>query len=366
MARGYSTNRRGFLRTCAAGLAAANSGLGLAAQSAASSAPVLRLQTDPKRPLIPFLSWDTEGGKRAASNLLRAPGIGLRFLSEGQWLDGTDFPVAVETPEGRTRYRVEAARGGFLQWEAGASGSSFEITFSAQGYLRQPLQSELVVPFDPQATPTTVLPALWNADGSFAAPLVISAPDFGQMLVRATPGPVRCRLRGNRHLHRVDLHIELPPVRSGDRLTLQFTPAILPAPDGLADSSVWQLARRGWMNAFQATAEWGEPGTNSGARAGLLANNVISDPCSFAAIFYADHVLWTPQIAEGVSVAPLLRRTVEFWLNERTRSNGEVIGYTDYYNFLDANAGPLIEAWDYVEASGDLTWLENVIPQLVS
>jgi hypothetical protein len=43
---------------------------------------------------------------------------------------------------------------------------------------------------------------------------------------------------------------------------------------------------------------------------------------------------------------------------------GEVVGYWDYVNFLDANAGPVICAWDYVEATGNLTWLEKTIKRL--
>ena len=97
---------------------------------------------------------------------------------------------------------------------------------------------------------------------------------------------------------------------------------------------------------------------------GILGNNVLSDPCSFSLIFYADHMLWTPTVAEGISVAALVRRAVEFWLDHRTHTNGEVVGYWDYTNFLDANAGPTICAWDYVEATGDLAWLEKRIGRL--
>ena len=71
-----------------------------------------------------------------------------------------------------------------------------------------------------------------------------------------------------------------------------------------------------------------------------------------------------PPLPEGISVANLVRQSIEFWITKRTRSNGEVAGYTDYYNFLDANAGPLTAAWDYVEATNDLAWLEKTIARL--
>jgi hypothetical protein len=95
-----------------------------------------------------------------------------------------------------------------------------------------------------------------------------------------------------------------------------------------------------------------------------LANNVISDPASCSLWFYADQALWTPQITPDVSVAALVRRSVDWWLDQRTRPTGEVVCDWDYGNFLDANAGPLIAAWDYVEATGDQPWLERRIDRL--
>jgi len=58
------------------------------------------------------------------------------------------------------------------------------------------------------------------------------------------------------------------------------------------------------------------------------------------------------------------RRSIEWWLDKRTDASGEVIGYWNYRNFLDANPGILISAWDYVEATGDMPWLQKRIGQL--
>ena len=81
-------------------------------------------------------------------------------------------------------------------------------------------------------------------------------------------------------------------------------------------------------------------------------------------ILRAIPTVWTPEVTEGISVARLVRQSVEFWLAKRTLSSHEVIGYTDYVNFLDANPNVLISAWDYVEATEDLTWLERTIRSL--
>ncbi len=125
-----------------------------------------------------------------------------------------------------------------------------------------------------------------------------------------------------------------------------------------------EKARRGWFGALQPSAQWGEQDRPFSAPAGILANNVISDPASCSLWFYADQALWTPQITPDISVAALVRRSIDWWLDHRTRPTGEVVCYWDYGNFLDANAGPLIAAWDYVEATGDRAWLERRIDRL--
>ena len=169
---------------------------------------------------------------------------------------------------------------------------------------------------------------------------------------------------GSRDNHLVDLVLELPQLDANHKYAYSLTPVTLAPPKGLQDESWWRLARRGWFNAFQPSARWGDQNRAFSSPPGILGNNVLSDPCSMSLIFYADHMLWTPTVAEGISVAALVRRAVEFWLDQRTHTSGEVVGYWDYTNFLDANAGPVTSAWDYVEATGDLAWLEKRIGRL--
>ena len=46
------------------------------------------------------------------------------------------------------------------------------------------------------------------------------------------------------------------------------------------------------------------------------------------------------------------------------RLTGEIICYWDYGDFLDADAAPLIAAWDYVESTGDRDWARGRIEHL--
>ena len=177
------------------------------------------------------------------------------------------------------------------------------------------------------------------------------------------PG-LKARLEGSRKAHTVDLILELPSIAAGETYTLALTPVHLPLPEGMAGKAIWQTVRRGWFNTWQPSSRWGDQNRSFSAPAGILSNNVISDPVSFALPFYADQALWTPEIAPGISVMNQVRRSIEWWLDHRMDASGEVIGYWDYRNFLDANPGILISAWDYVEATGDRAWLKKRIGQL--
>ena len=231
----------------------------------------------------------------------------------------------------------------------------------------------LIFPFDPKVTSTTVLPAEWLDDGTFRLPAVLNAPDWGPMLLAETKGrPVTGRLEGSRSGKIVDLLLEFPAISTAEPVALSLAPLLLPPPPGLSGDSLpfWLAARRGWLNALQPCARWGEQDKPFSAPPGILGNNVISDPASISIWFYADQAFFMPEIAPGVSVMPLVRRTIDYWLDKRMRRDaagrltGEITGYWDYGDFLDAEASPLIAAWDYVESTGDLDWLRRRIELL--
>jgi len=328
---------------------------------------VLKFETDASRPAINFLSWDTEGGEKVKTNLLRQDGgVKLRLRAGGQWQDVEESKRRVK--DGKIRYRLRAGKAKAV-FEIQSSAGNLMLKFSgASGTVEA---AQILFPFDPRVTPTTVLPAVWKEDGVFSLPAVINAPDFGPMHVREVNGrEVRGRLEGSRKEKTVDLILELPPITKTESVSLYFLPQFLRPPKGLKDKAMWLWAWRGWLNALQPCARWGDQSNPFSAPAGILGNNVISDPASVSLWFYADQAFWLPEISDGISAAPLVRRTIDYWLDKRMRRDergqetGEITGYWDYGNFLDANASPLISAWDYVESTGDLDWLARRIERL--
>jgi hypothetical protein len=369
-------NRRSFLHLAGVSLGAAAFGptagsLSLNEKEERASTfgvkPVLRIEPDAQQARIVFLSWDTEGGSRAQTNLLRLnSSIVLRVRFGGVWQTSGDIEARREKVAGRkTSYTLAIAADAELHWTIIPSSSRLVMTVAGQGRRIRDVEAvEMFFPFDPKVTPTTILPQSWSEDGKGQLPAVISSPDFGQILLDDSHVGVKARLEGNRDKHTVDLILELPSMGTGNGCTLTFTPERLASPKGMTDTALWQEVRRGWFNTWQPSSRWGDQDRPFSAPVGILANNVISDPVSFALPFYADQALWTPEIAPGISIMNQVRQSIDWWLKHRTDPSGEVVGYWNYRHFLDANPGILISSWDYVEATGDHIWLEDRIERL--
>lgn len=334
----------------------------------AEPASVIRLETDPARARIPVLSWDTEGGDRAKMSLLRADAaVGLRIKMNGQWRGAETFETQVEKAGGEeTCYRLSLAPDAELEWRLQSGAGRLTMTVTARGTGLNLVEGiELEFPFDPRVAATTLIPKAWDDGGNLHLPAIISTPDFGQMLLQATPqADLKGRLIGSRANHTVDFTLELPVPHPTSAITLSLEPVRLPRPYGLNDEAQWRAARRGWFNIFQPSAQWGDQGNRFSAPPGILANNVVSDPVSCLLHLWADQALLTPPLPAGISLPALVRHTVDWWLDHRTKPTGEVIAYWDHADMLDANAGPLISAWDYVEATGDRAWLARRIERL--
>ena len=331
--------------------------------------PIFHLELDKARAAVPFLSWDTEGGERAEDKpLARKVAAGAPRPHRG--ISGIQVAAFKHRDKnaggGRTRYRLAVAPDAELIWTIDRAFDRLTMTVAGQGSgLRKVEAVEMLFPFDPQVTPTTIIPQAWDEENCGKLPAVISSPDFGQMrLEDPAHAGLKARLEGSRKEHTVDLILEFPAVGAGETYTLHLAPVHLPAPVGLVDKALWQTVRRGWFNPWQPSSRWGEQDRPFSAPAGILSNNVISDPVSFALPFYADQALWTPEIAPGISMMTQVRRSIEWWLDHRMDPTGEVIGYWDYRHFLDSNPGILISAWDYVEATDDHDWLAKHIDRL--
>lgn len=358
-------DRRSFLEIAAVGLAGSLTEPAWCSVLAPHAESAVRIKPDPVRPRIPYLSWDTEGGARADTNLLRDDSaVTLEIRTGAAWRPVEDFTIRNASGSG-TGYEIDIPPGVKLLWHISQTGDRVTFDFSTTGSLLYDLGGlRLRFPFKPRLTPVTFLSDRWWGQGTFGLPGILSAPDFGQLLVSCSSGAdIQGHLEGDRKLGTMDLVLDLPvPLRDAS-YKMTFQPVRLDPPADIRDTSLWPLARRAWFNAWQPTAAWGDPSLPSSSPAGMLGNNVISDPASMSLPFYSDMAFWFPKVA-GISISTLTRQTIEWWLDHRTSPEGVVAGYWDWYIFLDANTGPIIAAWDYVESTGDVHWASTKISQL--
>lgn len=321
----------------------------------ALAGPSVRLEGDAKAGSLTHIGWDTEGGDRAAVNLLRPKSA---------------VTVRVNVSNGGGRHDAKADEI-TLRWTEAEGG--FDLTASVAPTMDGRLDGiELVFPFDPRASAVTVLPGEIDDQETFRFPAIVSAPGSGQMRVTPDSGvPEAMTLEGSRREKRIDWRVILSLWHTGpdgrwtrDHVTLRFRPVHLAAPKGLRDEKRWAAVRRSWFNVFQISSRWGDPNNPSSAPAGVLANNVISDPVSSCLYVYADAALLTPELGDGVSAMRLVGHTLDWWIDKRMLPSGEVRGYTSYTDFLDPNPSILISAWDYVEATRDHEWLKARLDKL--
>jgi hypothetical protein len=315
--------------------------------------------------LISYLGWDTEGTSRESINLLYEP-VRLDFLIEREWKSSTSLSPELKLLKSGPETHFNAGNGTIIKWNDDISDAAIRIMIEIEHPENAGLTAvRMTLPFDPKSTATTVLPSEWMEGARMRLPVLINAPDLGAMRLSVEPGDaVTGRLTGTREGdNRVDFTLEWAVV-DADRMIFTLEPSHVPLPEGLADEELWRAIRRGWLNMLQPSAEWGSKERPQYAPAGLLSNNVVSDPVSCVLHMMSDHVLLAPRLASDVDAAPLLRNTVDWWLDNGIEPSGEMRSWRQVTGMPDANAGPLIGAWCYVEASGDRVWLERRIKTL--
>ena len=328
--------------------------------------PVLRATADLKSATLPFLSWDSEGGDRARLNLLRS-GVLLQGRAGEKTVPFTG--TGVKSGEDAVVFELKA-QDAQITWTVRVKDGGMTMDFRGAGAGLAKLDGlELIFPFDASTTATCPFPSEWSKDGKLIFPALLHAPDLGIVRVSCPQKPdLLARWQGRREFLSTTLTLELP-VPTGAGLTLNYEPWNLPQPREVSDAEPWKAARRGWLNAIQANTHRPAGDFAHGINypenpPGVWANNVISDPVSSTVFWLADHVLLLPEPAPGISVAPLLRRTVELWMYDAISPEGQVCYVYKGGTPMDGNPSVLIGAWAYVEASGDTDWLKANIDRL--
>lgn len=327
---------------------------------------------------ISHLGWDTEGGDRAEQNILRSP-LRLLVLIGGEWSEvwrpADIFPAETASrgsSEWACSYRIEGQQGdlGTLLWSVRMTDGGMVMRFECEAETETSEQIrgvKIIFAFDLDLCSTTVISGSWTPEGHPVLPAVISVPDHGEMQLCCAEHPgLEGVWQGSRAAKYANFILEMPaPADRG--ITLEFTPVQLQAPAGLSDTGRWPAVRRGWTNFLQVHAECGKERADKESPAGLWTNNVISNPVSSLTYLLGDYVLLLPEPVPGISLTPLLRRSVEYWITSEIAPNGRIYYFENgerVWPVMDSNPAVLIGAWAYVEATGDDKWLAENITRL--
>jgi sugar lactone lactonase YvrE len=323
--------------------------------------PVVRVEAELDEGQVSFLGWDSEGGDRARLNLLAA-GLSLSARSRDGLLALTGRGTQQDSDTVLFRLSGAAVE---ITWTLHVAAGGMTMAFSGTGAgLERIAGLELAFSFAVKTAVTSIISSQWDADGKFRFPAIVSAPDLGQMLVRAADNaPLAGRVEGSRAGKALTVTFELPVPKPGSTIDLEFAPLVLPLPTGYREARRWAAVRRGWFNLIQQSC--GASGGGSAVH-GVWANNALSDPVSSVLYMLSDATLLVPELAPGVTMAPILRRTVDYWLDVKTDADG-LVAYTaggGGQNVMDANPAVLIGAWGYVKASSDHEWLRQRLERL--
>jgi len=343
----------------------------------------LKLEAHKDSAQITMLGWDTEGTGRDTINLLKSP-VKLILSNEDQVLTTNIASQILDKQTIRYTFSLPGNKQLFWDIAAGEGDLSMQI-ISSDDITSDVDKIDLLFPFNPRKAITSVISSNWTEDGKFQLPVIVSVPDIGQMLLESAENKeITGYTEGNRKEGWVRIILELPVPTSNSATLLKFTPVVLPMPNGYTDKKRWEAARRGWFNLIQQSC-----GASGGGNdvIGVWANNVLSDPVSSLLYMLSDATLMVPDLAPGVTMLPILRRSLEYFIDQKTTDYG-MVGYTaggtpaaeddkgdpdpndknynpgKHQTVMDSNPSVIIGAWSYVKVSGDKTWLKKYIKNL--
>jgi len=334
---------------------------------------------------INHLGLDSEGTGRQSVNLLGEP-VQLTW-------DGMDKPViAWRFEKDRWTASCPIASGkGAVTWTVQQEGVDLVWRLAVNGGAIG--NARFKVPLNPLITPVTILPQDLNAQKRGVGPWLLVAPDFGHLSMAAEGDlPVNSSMDGVRGWGGARINEPVvPPERRGEAsleiirrqvkprsltlilhasgtltagktVTLRFRPSDLIAPAGV-DTVLWKRMRRSYLNHWQPCATWAGP-----LRTSVLANNGLSDPASCSLFFYSEPMLFWNEPVKGVSVAPVLRHSLNYWLTTggQMYRDGHINAYFDRGEDLNLFQQPvlIIAAWHYWKLTHDEAWLKENITKL--
>lgn len=214
--------------------------------------------------------------------------------------------------------------------------------------------------FDQKLNHATLLGMMKPGERRMSLPCVLHLPGMGSLRITSdTPG-LSLDYDARRRVKPPFVSIAFPPAVQGGKAVEYRLEVVTICPDlaGIGEDTRYDGFRRNWLNIFQVNP-----------RVQMLANNSSSDPCSFTLFEYSDLARLTPPLADGLTANDLVRMTLDRYLAGAkgygqvgyacTPTGADLIPWKTPWTSLDTLPSFLIAACNYVESSGDLTWIRG-------
>jgi len=342
------------------------------------------LGMDPRKG-VTYFGLDSEGTGREDTNLLSGPVMPTwagADTAAAQWVstgrDGWTCSIPSRNGKGAVTWAISREEDD-LVWK---------LEYAGDGTVDN---VRIALPVNALLAAAVLIPSGLDESNRGLGPWLLIAPDFGHLLVEAESpiawfvvndgargwssqnapqGGVDPRLRGQAWLEAVQLpeyragklslqFVSEAALGTGPLVTLRFRPQELSRPGGIP-APTWKRIRRPYLNHWQPCGTWCGP-----ERAMVLANNVLSDPASISLWFYAEPMVFYDQPLPGIGLQPLLRRSLDYWLDHGVSAQGHVNAFGKMYDlYVSTGACLLIAAWDYWVISQDREWLKDRLPVL--
>lgn len=284
--------------------------------------------------------------------------LSVDSLGKGEFRPNALFPPGTR-PVAKTFPQNPAAGTPDSGWRFKFSQQSFEMVSTYRHGI--PGQG-IVLRFNPEVTHATLLAMV--DEGQARLPALLHLPEEGSLRIEVTSRePVHLGYDGHRR-NKGYVEVFFPGATlTNPRVAYTFTVvAIYPHLPGIDSDPRYDGFRRNWLNIFQVQAE-----------DGMLANNTVSDPCSFVLHMYTEVAKYTPPLANGLTAMDLVRMSLDRFLHGAIAAgmpyyrsfDGSGFGVNDRDTISsDTHPSLLIAAGEYVAATHDTPWLKKNYPSL--
>lgn len=218
---------------------------------------------------------------------------------------------------------------------------------SSPNHLLQPLILSFAL--DSHAT----LLGLFSEFGTVHLPALLHFPHHGTFRITTATQHVTL---GYDAVHSEDsfIRVSLPPANASQtEIEYRFEViSIYPEVDraSIEDDPRYDAYRRDFLSMLQLNP-----------RSRVLANNIASDACAFTLFEYSMMAVKMPPLDEGLSALDILRQTLDRYVGGMKPAGMK--GSDDYpdtkYDLLDTYPSLVLATSDYVQASGNSTWLKR-------